>query len=214
MQYSILYIPDTPCNLTFIMIFLNFNDDRQKQQTWWFFWHQDFIDFKLQAVAHVKLANSKESTDRKFGVDSKRIREFYKQDEKLQSTAALSKQGSRKRLDALSEPGRHYSRLCCQQIHPAQNYRPREMAHHRRHECQSWWNKTSTFVVFKGKRSDKDLGIKLVVRLGIHWQRADEWESHAWMAEVGVGIHGLLTPFPGLGRLQMSHPRLHPAWRL
>jgi len=61
--------------------------------------HSCSIDFNLWAVADVKLGNSKESTAWKFGVDLKHTWECCKQDEKLQSTAALSKRGSRKLLD-------------------------------------------------------------------------------------------------------------------
>lgn len=57
------------------------------------------IDYKLQAVAFVKEGNSKESAARKFGVDSKRIREWCQQEDKLKSSAASPKTSSRRRLD-------------------------------------------------------------------------------------------------------------------
>ena len=43
------------------------------------------VDFKISAITFHKQGNSKEATARKFGVDSKRIREWCKQEDKLQA---------------------------------------------------------------------------------------------------------------------------------
>ena len=65
--------------------------------------HSYSVDFKINAITFHKQGNSKEATARKFGVDSKRIREWCKQEDKLQAAktggnvSTPTKQ--RKRLD-------------------------------------------------------------------------------------------------------------------
>lgn len=61
--------------------------------------HSYTLEFKLEAVNHVKMGNSKEATARKFGVAPKRIREWCKQEDKLHSQSDHSSQGKRKRLE-------------------------------------------------------------------------------------------------------------------
>ena len=61
--------------------------------------HSYTLDFKLQAIQHVKTGNSKEATARKFGVAPKQIREWCKKETELRNTAEHSKLGKRKRLD-------------------------------------------------------------------------------------------------------------------
>ena len=45
--------------------------------------HSYSLEFKIKAVNFVKAGNSKEETARMYGVDSKRIREWCKQQDKL-----------------------------------------------------------------------------------------------------------------------------------
>ena len=56
------------------------------------------LEFKLEAVNHVKMGKSQEATARKFGVAPKRIREWCKQEHKLHSQSDHSSQEKWKRL--------------------------------------------------------------------------------------------------------------------
>ena len=66
--------------------------------------HSYTLDFKLQAIQFVKIGNSKESAARKFGVDSRRIREWCSPEERLKSAASSPKTSVCRRLDG---GGRH-----------------------------------------------------------------------------------------------------------
>jgi len=70
------------------------DDDNKRRKL-----HSYTLEFKLNAISEVKKGKSKEATARKFGVAPKRIREWYKQEEKLKAMASHSSQSQRKRLD-------------------------------------------------------------------------------------------------------------------
>lgn len=61
--------------------------------------HSYTLEFKLDAIAFVKAGNNKEAAARMFCVDGKRIRDWYKQDDRLKVLATSGKDSKRKRLD-------------------------------------------------------------------------------------------------------------------
>ena len=65
--------------------------------------HSYSVDFKINAMTFHKQGNSKEATARKLGVDSKRIREWCKQEGKLQAAKTGGNVSTPTRQDILED---------------------------------------------------------------------------------------------------------------